>query len=52
MRPLGSRPGALHGAALVRAELARRFDAERARPTQPGAAGDGCDAVASLKHQD
>ena len=49
MGPLGAGPGALHGAALVRTELARRFDAERAGPAEPGAAGDGGDAVTRLE---
>ena len=46
--PLGAGPGALHGAALVRTELAGRFDAERAGPAEPGAAGDRGDAVTCL----
>ena len=48
MGPLGAGPGALHGAALVGTELAGRFDAERAGPAQPGAAGDRGDAVTGL----
>ena len=48
MGPLGAGPGALHGAALVWTELAGRFDAEGAGPAEPGAAGDGGDAVTRL----
>ena len=48
MGPLGAGPGALHGAALVGAELAGRFDAEGAGAAEPGAAGDGCDPVTGL----
>ena len=49
MGPLGPCPGALHGTALVRTELAGRFDAESAGPAKPGAAGDCSDAVTSLE---
>ena len=48
MGPLGPCPGALHGTAFVRTELAGRFDAEGASPTEPGAAGYCSDAVTSL----
>ena len=48
--PLLASPRALHGPALVGAELARRLDAQGAGATQPGAAGDISDAVTGLVH--
>ena len=51
MGPLSAGPGALHGAPLVRTELAGRFDPEGAGPAEPGAAGDGGDAVTRLATQ-
>ena len=50
--PLAPHPGRLHGATLVRTELARRFDSQVAGATQPGPAWDGGDAVAGLVHAD
>ena len=50
--PLAPRPGRLHGAALVRTELARRLDSQDAGATQPGPAGNGGDAVTGLVHAD
>ena len=50
--PLASRPGRLHGATLVRAQLAGRFDSQDAGATQPGSAGDGGDAVTGLVDTD
>ena len=46
--PLAPHPGRLHGATLVRTELARRFDSQVAGATQPGPAWDGGDAVAGM----
>ena len=50
--PLAPHPGRLHGATLVRTELARRLDPQDAGATEPGPAGDGGDAVAGLVHAD
>ena len=51
MGPLSAGPGALHGAPLVRTELTGWFDPEGAGPAEPGAAGDGGDAVTRLATQ-
>ena len=52
MRPLLPSPGALHGSALVGAELTRWLDAQGASPAEPGAARNVGDAVAGLVHAD
>ena len=48
--PLAPCPGRLHGAALVRTQLARRLDSQDAGATQSGPAWDGGDAVAGMVH--
>lgn len=49
MDPLASTAGGLHGSTFLRAELAFRWDAQRACPTQPAAFWNLQDAITRLQ---